>query len=112
MPDNTEALARVRELLTNYQYRINGQWFFGQSLRFDGFAFSRCRFDNCHIDVRRGDFVLDHCFFSDCTIFIHDDALTVLRLYNVFSEPPPRFPEHIRPKRHEDGTVSVNKIEE
>jgi hypothetical protein len=113
MPENTqEQLERVRQLLTNYQYKIEGQWFYQQTLVIDGYAYVRCRFDNCHIHLRRGDFVLDHCYFGYCTVWFWDDALTAIRLYNIFSTPPDSFPDHIRPIKHEDGTVTVSKMAE
>jgi hypothetical protein len=103
-------LNRVREILTNYPYQITGQWFNSVDVQLDGYAFIRCRFDHCTIYLRRGDFVLDHCFFNMCTVYFYDDAVTVVRFYNVFSIPPASFPEHVRPIQHEDGTVSVSKI--
>lgn len=112
MADATTALqlARVRELLTGYQYQIEGKWFYQQDLQLDGFAFIRCRFDNCKLTVRRGDFVLDHCALTGNFVWFNDDALTALRFYNIFSNPPQGFPDYIRPQQNADGTISVNKL--
>lgn len=100
----------VATLLRTMPYRIVGQWYYRQTVVFDGFTFVRCRFDACTISVSRGLFLIEHCYFSGCQFIFADEALGTVRLYNILNpEMRLRHPQLV-PTYHEDGTLSVVRL--
>jgi hypothetical protein len=69
MSAESNALGNINEFLRTIPYAITGQWFYAQNIFLDGFSFTRCRFDGCNVYLARGMFVLDHCYFHNCTFF-------------------------------------------
>ena len=100
------------DLFRSLPYQIEGQWFFNQQVALDGYTFLRCRFENCTLFASRGLFILDHCLVTGCRIMFSDEALNVVRLWNLFLRPmSDNFHHSIHPVYHPDGTISVDRLE-
>ena len=111
MSAESNALGNINEFLRTIPYAITGQWFYAQNIFLDGFSFTRCRFDGCNVYLARGMFVLDHCYFHNCTFFYTDETLASIRLFvgNHVPNTVNLIP-HLRPIINADGTVSVDKV--
>jgi len=105
-----EALHDMVATLTHAApYEISNQWFHDNHIRFDGFSFNNCRFDNCILHVKVGLVGLNRCFFADCTFLFEDGAQRAVKVYNILQ------PDHgsfwgggsLSPTIHEDGTFSI-----
>lgn len=97
----------LSKLLASYPYRIEGQWFYNQRIVLDGYNFVRCRFDRCEIVTSKGSFVIDHCFFAECTYFFLAEATKITKLYNIFATEAKRLWPFLAPTINEDGTYSI-----
>jgi hypothetical protein len=106
--ENTASRARsLLSALSNYYPKVENQWYHNQQINIDGYNFQRCRFDNCKIITSKGSFSFDHCFFSNCTFMYNDEALKIVKLYNVSATEARSYWPALAPTINEDGTLTV-----
>jgi hypothetical protein len=87
---------------------VEGRWFSGQTLDLDGYHFKRCRFDNCALSYKTGDFQFTECLLGGASISHPAMALPIIRLFMVAFPTLDRLWPPFTPVRHADGTFSVN----
>lgn len=102
--------SRARGLLNAlaaYYPRVENQWYHNQQVNIDGYHFHKCRFDNCTIITSKGSFSFDHCYFSNCNFQYNDEALKIVRLFNVSATEARSFWPYLAPTVNEDGTLTL-----
>lgn len=105
------ALASLVALMQRPEAR--GLYYNRKKVKLDGYKFSWCRFDACHLVVASTNFQLDHCIIdSETRIEWYGDIVKVLQLFNSRYEwAYTTFPGFV-PTRHQDGTISITSPSE
>lgn len=89
-------------------------YFRDQDVWLDGYRFVRCRFDNCTLYIRSGQFEMDHCVIdrSSTKINYFDPARKIVRLFMNAYAPLSANMAGWGPEFHDDGTLSIrsNKV--
>ncbi len=104
-------LSVLASLLAGWPYRVEGQWFYNQTLQLDGYHFVKCRFDACVLKTTKASFIFENCYMNGCSITYSGEAWKAIRLYNLIS--PGAFREAIQrwpsltPIFNADGTFTI-----
>lgn len=90
---------------------VSKQWFNGEDVHLDGWAFNNCRFDNCRLHVSSTFFSIEKCFMGEgTTIHYGKEVVKIIQLFHMRNDfMKSQFP-HFAPTFHEDGTVSVGAL--
>jgi len=95
---------------------IEGKWFHQQTLDLDGYHYKKCRFDSCRLNLTKGTFVIERCYFGNCGFTYMGESGNVARLINLwFATSKPELYQQIAklcptllPTFHaDDATVSI-----
>ncbi len=101
----------LASLLSGYPFRVEGQWYYKQTILLDGYHFVRCRFDSCLLKTQKGAFALEGCVLWQTSVQFEGEAHRVVRLYNWIApearrEAQARWP-FLAPILNSDGTYSI-----
>src|SRR5437867_10443665 len=99
-------LQTLSALLTGALPEIQKQWFFRTRVSLDGYRFVRCRFDQCIIDTRTGNFEIDGCAFSNCDFFYAGQAERIVKLFNITATEAYHKWPWLAPTVNADGTLT------
>lgn len=88
----------------------NGLYYNRKKLQLDGYKFTWCRFDACHLVVASTNFELDHCIIDiETVIEWKGDVIKAIQLFNAkYDWAYTNFPA-FAPTRNQDGTISITK---
>jgi hypothetical protein len=106
-PELARTVAKIAaQILVGTLTEVNGQWYHHARVNLDGYKFVNCRFDACEIQVQKGTFRLENCYFDGCMFVYGGEALKVVRLHNrtlqYFTVP------QLQPTINDDGTLTVS----
>lgn len=101
------AVESLLSLLASYQFKVEGKWFYNQTVYLDGYTFSKCRFDNCRVITEKGTFRIENCAFFGCQLVFNAEAFNIIRLYNIGAEEAKQKWPWLCPTINNDGTISI-----
>jgi len=77
-----------------------------KSIKLDGYRFRNCAFVNCTLEVRRGNFRLEECFFQGNWWCSFDgDAQRIAKLFTILDSAT--IVPGLKAVLHENGGVSI-----
>ena len=102
------SLASLAALIQRPEAR--GLYYNRKKLQLDGYKFTWCRFDACHLVVASTNFELDHCIIDNETVIEwKGDVIKAIQLFNSkYDWAYTHFPA-FAPTRNQDGTISITK---
>jgi hypothetical protein len=109
----TENREQVQQLLSDLLITISDKVFQNQTIYIDGYRFINCRFENCHLYVRRGTFAFHHCAIYGGLNLYSDNAQNVIQLFtknHPGMENDSQLNQLLYPTIHPDGTYSIPRV--
>ncbi|HEY3768242.1 MAG TPA: hypothetical protein VGN44_06185, partial [Candidatus Angelobacter sp.] len=62
-------VTKSSSLATYNPYQVDDRVYKEQNLHIDGYHFKNCAFIRCNLQVSRGNFSIDKCYFQNCTLY-------------------------------------------
>jgi hypothetical protein len=88
-------------------YTVDNRVYKGERISLDGYTFKNCAFINCVLTTAQGNFVLDSCHLSLCTLQFSGNALKVVRLSSILLGNWDQLNVSLRPYLEPDGALTI-----
>ncbi len=95
---SSSSISSFRPIKKNLYYR-------NQTIAIDGFVFQNCRFDNCKLEIKNGNFEFRECVIDEtCVVSYHGNALKIIKLYNRKDQ---KRIQDLSPTVNADATINI-----
>jgi len=89
------------------QHVVENRVYKNVQINLDGYTFKNCAFVGCDLRTSKGNFDIQDCHFSSCTVYFFGNALKVVRLSSLLLENWSLVNQHFHAKAEPDGGVTI-----
>ncbi|HMD98330.1 MAG TPA: hypothetical protein VKM93_13495 [Terriglobia bacterium] len=88
-------------------YTVRNRVYKAENINLDGYTFKNCAFINCVLATTQGNFTLESCHVSLCTVQFSGNALRIVKLSSILLGNWDQLNKSLRPYLEPDGALTI-----